>query len=453
MDVAPAPPVARLYELVRRARLARSERELAFLLVNDSLQLLPYRQSVLWRADRGVDSLSGVVQPEANAPYAQWLARLCRHLASQPPADGSLTAQAVPAALAAEWADWWPAHALVLPMGRDGEPPQALLLLLDEAAWTEADVALAREWTQAWWHAFTALRPSAGRLRGWRARLGGAPAPAGSPPPRWWQRRGLRWLVGALLVAAFPVRLTVLAPGELVPAHPVVVRAPLDGVIGSFHVQPNALVREGQLLFGFDEMLIQGRLDVARQALATVETEYRQSSQQALLDARVKAQLALLTGKIDEKRTEVAYLAEQLQRARVLAPRAGVVLFDDPSEWIGRPVAVGERILRIAAPDDIEIEAWLPLGDMLALPAGAAVKLYLNATPLDPVAGRLRYLAHDAVQRPDGSHAYRLRASLDETTAHRVGLKGAVKLYGGWVPLAYWALRRPLATLRVTLGW
>ena len=82
----------------------------------------------------------------------------------------------------------------------------------------------------------------------------------------------------------------------------------------------------------------------------------------------------------------------------MLAPRAGVVLFDDPSEWIGRPVTVGERILRIAAPDDVEIEAWLPLGDMLALPTGAAVKLYLNATPLDPVAGRLRYLAHDAVQ-------------------------------------------------------
>lgn len=454
MDDAAAPPVARLYELVRRARLARSERELAFLLVNDSLQLLPYRQSALWRADSGVDSLSGVVQPEANAPYVQWLARLCRHLAAQPPADGRLTAPALPAALAAEWADWWPAHALVLPMGSDGEPAQALLLLLDEAAWTADDVALAREWTQAWWHAFTALRrPSAGRLRGWRARLGGAPAPDGAPQPRWWQRRGPRWLAGALLVAAFPVRLTVLAPGELVPAHPVVVRAPLDGVIGSFHVQPNALVREGQPLFGFDEMLIQGRLDVARQALATAETEYRQSSQQALLDARVKAQLALLTGKIDEKRTEVAYLGEQLQRARVLAPRAGVVLFDDPSEWIGRPVAVGERILRIAAPDDVEIEAWLPLGDMLALPAGAAVKLYLNATPLDPVAGRLRYLAHDAVQRPDGSHAYRLRATLDEPTAHRVGLKGAVKLYGGWVPLAYWALRRPLATLRVTLGW
>jgi len=440
-------PLARLYDLTRRARLAASERELAFLLVNDSLALLPYRQSVLWRADAGVDCLSGVLQPEANGPYAQWLARLCLHLADEPPADGRLAAGDLPPALAAEWDDWWPAFGLVLPLGAS----EGLLLLADDEAWTDADIALAREWTQAWWHAFSALRrPKLTALSGWRERLRGAPARGAGRA--WWKRRSVRVLAAVLLIAALPVRLTVLAPGELVPAHPAIVRAPLDGTIGSFHVQPNQTVTQGQALFGFDEMLIQGRLDVARQALATIETEYRQSSQQALADGRVKSQLALLTGKIDEKRAEVAYLGEQLARARVLAPQAGVVLFDDPSEWIGRPVSAGERILRIAAPDDIEVEAWLPLGDAVALEPGAEVKLYLNATPLAPVSARLRYLAHDAVQRPDGSYAYRVRATLDAPTAHRVGLKGAAKLYAGWVPMAYWALRRPLATVRVTLG-
>ena len=45
--------------------------------------------------------------------------------------------------------------------------------------------------------------------------------------------------------------------------------------------------------------------------------------------------------------------------ARALASRAPVVLMDDPSEWIGKPVSTGERILRIAALDDAEVEAWL----------------------------------------------------------------------------------------------
>jgi hypothetical protein len=62
-------------------------------------------------------------------------------------------------------------------------------------------------------------------------------------------------------------------------------------------------------------------------------------------------------------------------------------------------------------------------------------------------------MAHDAVQRPDGSFAYRVRATLTDKTSHRVGLKGTAKLQGEWVPLAYWALRRPWATLRATLGW
>ena len=246
---------------------------------------------------------------------------------------------------------------------------------------------------------------------------------------------------------------TVLAPGELVPARPAVIRAPLEGVIDTFHVQPNQAVKKDQPLFGFDEALIQSRLEVSRQALATAEAEYRQAAQQALTDARSKSQLALLTGKIEEKRAEAAFLAEQLQRARVLAPQDGIALFDDPAEWIGKPVAVGERIMRIASPGDVEVEAWVPLADAIPLAEQAGVSLYLNASPLAPVEARLRYLAHDAVERPDGNYAYRLRATLIEPTGHRVGLKGTARLQGRWVPLAYWMLRRPLASVRAAVGW
>jgi hypothetical protein len=106
----------------------------------------------------------------------------------------------------------------------------------------------------------------------------------------------------------------------------------------------------------------------------------------------------------------------------------------------------------MAAPGDAEVEAWLPLADAIALPQGAPVSLYLNASPLSALDARLRYMAHDAVQRPDGSYAYRVRATLDTPTTQRVGLKGTVKLQGEWVLLAYWVMRRPLASVRTTLG-
>jgi hypothetical protein len=454
-DSALTAALAVLVDLSRRARQARSEAELAFLLVNDSHSLVSYRQAALWRADRGLQALSGLVQPEANAPYAQWLKAMVAHLhqdlsGANPWDARPLTASDLPAALAGEWSEWWPAHGLWLPLGGQEQPPTAGLLLARETAWSASEMALLAEWTHAWWHALLALRR--GQQRPWWQPWGRDTAGALDNRRAWW-RRPFLFSALALAAASFvPVRLSVLAPGELVPVNPVIVRAPLDGVVDVFHVKPNQSVKKGEPLFGFDEALIQSRLEVANQALATASTEYRQTLQQALSDPRVRPQLATLTGRIQEKRSEVNYLREQLTRARVLAPKDGVALFDDPTEWIGRPVSVGERILRIAATGDVEVEAWLPLADAIALEPGAPVQLYLNARPLEPVSASLRYMAHEAAPRPDGTFAYRVRATLDAATEHRVGLKGTAKLQGETVPAAWWVMRRPVATLRSALG-
>jgi multidrug efflux pump subunit AcrA (membrane-fusion protein) len=249
------------------------------------------------------------------------------------------------------------------------------------------------------------------------------------------------------------VRLSVLAPGELVPSEPAVIRAPFEGVVAGFLVKPNETVQAGTPLFSFDDATVATRLEVARQALATAEAEYRQATQQALGDARYKAQLVVIAGKIEEKRAELAFLQGQLERSRVLSPRAGIALFDDPAEWVGKPVVTGERILRVAAPDRMEVEAWLALDDAIPLAAGAPVTLYLNASPFQPVDAKLRFVAHDAVLRPEGTYAYRVRAELVDPPRHRIGLKGTAKLSGGWVPLGYWMLRRPIAAVRQFLGW
>jgi HlyD family secretion protein len=454
----PPNPFFALLDLSRRARQASTLPELRFLLVNDSHALASYRQAALWWPDQGVQALSGVVQIEANAPYAQWLDQLCRHCANLHAAPQAISAADLPADLAQHWADWLPVNALWLPLSHSSgasaspAPSPGGLLLARDLPWTPQEMGLLAEWLDTWHHAWRAFdKPAIGSWRGWfrKSRTWLGPQQGQT----WWKQSRLRWAVAVLALLAVPVRLTVLVPGELVPASPVVVRAPLDGVVDVFHVQPNQMVQKGQPLFGFDEALIQSRLEVAAQTLATAETEYRQTSQQALIDAKFRSQLATLTGKIEEKRAEVAYLNEQLNRSRVVSPQDGVVLFDDPSEWIGRPVAVGERILRIAVPADNEVEAWVPLSDAVAFEPDAQVTLYLNASPLSPVSARVRYQSHDAVQRPDGIYAYRVRARLAEPTTHRVGLKGTAKLHGAWVPLAYWMLRRPLASIRTALGF
>lgn len=447
-----------LWDLARRARHAVSDRELGFILVNDTVSLVPYRQAALWLSHEGTWCLSGVVQVDANVPHVQWLNSVAHHLlqhSAEAKTDShpvkTFTAQDLPDHLAKEWSHWWPAHAVWLgsPSGKD---PVGALILVREETYSPDELNLLAEWADIGWHAFAAChRPKMQRVRGWLDKL--RQILAWTPGQVWWRQRRLQVSLILAVILLFPVRLTVLAPGELVPAHPVVVRAPLDGVIDMFHVQPNQQVEADQALFNFDEMVIQSRLEVAQQALSTAETDYRQTSQMALSDARAKSQIGILMGKVEERRAEAEYLQEQLTRARVLASQSGVILMDDPSELIGKPVGTGERILRIATLDDIEVEAWIPLADAIELSVGDEVTLYLSANPLSPVSASLRYMSYDAVVRSDGSFAYRIRAKLEDKTKHRVGLKGTARVNGSWVPLVYWVLRRPWATVRGYLGW
>ncbi len=456
-------PVLTLLELMRRVRQAASVPEQRFMLVNDTHALVPYRQSGLWVQGSGVQALSGVVQVEANAPYALWLSKVCAHLSAHQPKAQAVYAHDLPEELAQAWDEWLPPSVLWLPMAAPGDEgaPTAGLIMARDNAFEAPEISLLAQWCEAWAHAWGAKTAGQPSWRQWRRWFHGASNVAASADqagtelakPTLWRRPWVVVSALVLLVAVMPVRLTVLSPAELVPANPEVIRSPLEGVIGAFHVQPNQRVKKGQLLFVFDEALIRSKLDVARQAVATAESEYRQAAQLALTDSKSKSALAVLTGKIEERRAETEYIAEQLVRTQVFAPREGVVLFDDPSEWMGKPVSVGERIMRVAAPEDVEVEAWVGLADAIPLSSDAAVSLYLNASPLSHIKAQLRYRAHDAVQRPDGSYAYRLRATLVEPTEHKVGLKGTARVDGERVPLIYWVLRRPWASIRATIGW
>jgi hypothetical protein len=450
-DKAPVvPPLVRLLELSRRARQAATVEELAFLAVNDSHALCAYRQGALWFAGTGIEALSGVVEPETNAPYAQWLDRTCRFLNDAHPTATAITASGLSAELAREWSEWLPPHGLWLPFNADSGENRGGLLLAAERPWSEEAIVLLEEWMGVWHHAWLArLKSEPWHWKNWKQLLKGA---QGKPDTPWWKRRGVQVAAAILLAMLFPVRLSVLAPGELVPAKPVVIRAPLDGVIGQFNVQPNQAVKAGQLLFTFDEASVDTRREVAEQAVAAAVAEYRQYEQQALSDQKSKAQLAQLLSKVAEKRAEADYFKDQYERSHVVAAEDGIALLDDPSEWTGKAVQTGERIMRIAVPGDVEIEAWLPIGNAIPLPDHADANLYLAASPLSSLSAKVRYIAHDAVARPDGTYAYRVRASLAQGTDQRVGLKGTVKLSGGRVPLIYWILRRPLATIRQTLG-
>ena len=436
-------PLLSLIGLGQKARQAESLDELGFLLVNDSKVLSGYRQALLWRKDQGGTHLSGVVMPERHSPFMQWSDRLCEHLSGQPDlAFKTLQVLDLPEDFQEGWGRWMPVEVWWMPL-KIG-PMSAGLLVADDAL-DQQRLPLWQEWMGIWSLAADRLsrvegQSVMGAMRHWLRQ---------HRQQRNWRKSRLLWATAALcLLLLFPVRLTVVGQGELVPREPVVVRAPLDGVLHEFHVSPNQLVKQGDALFSYDNEVVRSRLLVAQQTLATAQAEYRQAAQSALTDARAKFQIASLVGKVQEKQAELKFLAEQVGRTTVTAPQAGVVLFDEVSEWIGKPVQTGERVVRIADPADVELEVWINLADAVPLQAGDEAKLFLAASPLDTLAAEVRWVGYEAQPRPDGTFAYRLRASLTGKSAFMVGAKGTARVSAGRVPLVYWLLRKPLAVVR-----
>lgn len=172
-----------------------------------------------------------------------------------------------------------------------------------------------------------------------------------------------------------------------------------------------------------------------------------------VFDAKAKAQVAILTGKAEEKAAEVRLLESQLARIAAKSPRAGIAVFDDPTDWIGKPVTVGERVIAVADPSDTEIEAWVSAADVGEVKPGAKLTLFLNTAPLSPVRAMATSIAYEASARPDNTIAHRVRAKLTEGQDRpRLGLKGTARIDGDSVPLVWWLFRKPLATIRQFVG-
>lgn len=426
-----------------RALASDSLNALAFSIANDPYALLRYRQALVL-GQRGEDlellCVSGLARPSEDSPYLVWLRRASRWLASQLPDARPrwLARDAVepPEDIAEGWAEWWPDGLWCIPLhDREGRRLGLALFLLD-APPAESLAPLLEGLWQTWahcWAAFAGRR----RLLGWR------------PGKR--QVMVVLALGAALLLV--PVRQTALAPAEIVSRQAQIVSSPIDGVIERMQVRPNQPVDEGTPLFSLDETTLKSRAEVLGKEVAVADAELMAASQRAFDNPQSKSELTLLNGRAQQRRAELAAVQAQLQRTRVRSPRAGVAVFSDPNDWLGKPVVTGERILQVADPAQPAMLIQLPVADAIALEPGAEVTLFLTAFPLSPLKGRVLETSYQARASEEGVVAYRLLASVEGQPQHaRLGLHGTAKLYGERVMLGYYLLRRPFAALRAWTG-
>lgn len=445
---APSPvgngPLLTLLQIEKEARHAESEAALRYVAVNRTRALVAYRQGALLRraADGGwsVEAVSDVAVLERDAPFVRWLARLAAALetAVGTAAPIPVTAASVPEDVRAGWLEFCAPHGLWLPLRHpDGRVVGALLALRDPP-FGDGEAVLGERIADTYAHAWMAVAP--GR---WHRR---------SPQ----RRRLIAAAVAVVLVVilALPMPQSALAPGQVVPRDPIVVSAPLDGVIKTFQVQPNQSVAVGDALFSFEDAMVRNALAVAEEELAVAEAELRTATQGAFRDTEGRSRLALLRSRVDLKRAERDWAAERLSRVVVTAEKPGLAVFHDASDWIGRPVRTGEKVLVIADPQGVELRLHLAVADAIALEPGATVRLFLDVAPLEPLSATLTHAAYEPELSDEQVLGYRVTATLDDTGAAppRIGLQGTAKIEGPRAPLALHLFRRPLAAARQFLG-
>lgn len=446
-----------LQQLTLEAGLSENPKQLQFRVLNRTHAYCPYDRAVLWELpSRGQPRLlgvSGAVEAHPQGPLTvTWRALTAALTPRDQPAI--LTSAHLPGQEAA-WTELGrrtgTLSVIWLPIVVEGRPVAAL-------------------WVERW----AGKRFTAGdlaRLQPLALAYGVAWRSVARQPSRLTRlvrdRKRVVAGIGALLVLAalvlVPVPLRIVAPCEVVPRDPVVVAAPLEGVIDEILVLPGRPVQAGERLAVYDQRVAVEELKVAQQQVQIIESDLQRARVQAFDRPAARAEIALLENRLEQERTRLRIAEYRAARLEVKAPVAGVVQLDDPHAWRGRPVQVGERLMTIVDPEQSKVRIWLPEHDNVPLDPRRPLTIILDSDPRATRTARLLFLSNHSQVAPDGRARFRAEAEWlppapDESereapaSALKMGLQGTAVLYGEEVPLGYWLLRRPLAAVRRFLG-
>jgi multidrug resistance efflux pump len=437
----PAPPAksdgaSKLVALVKLEgdiRQQKSAVALAHHAVNDARALAGFRQGWFFRLNRRnrfvLEAVSDVPSVDLNAPLVLAVTQLMNGLAvtkgAQGVALGGLPGQQFPHG-----------HGFVVPLLDRRGKAFAALLLAREGAWTEADQSIAKRISETYAHALCAMTPP-GLLR----------RPA---VPHWIM---VTALAAVAALAFLPVPMTALAPFEVVAFEPAIIAAPMDGVITRVTAEANRAVQAGEVLFTLDDTRQKAELAIATQKVLVAESRLATARNGAFNNADLKRSLATAEKELQLAQAEQSYAQSLLSRGQVRAPRDGLLIYSAKSEWIGKPVRTGERVMEIADPARVAYRLDLAVQDAIVLGESPLVWLFMDADPLHPRAAQISSMSYHAREVPGGALAYVIMARpADQREAARIGLRGTAQLSGEKVALGFYLLRRPIAALRQYFG-
>ncbi|SCA63670.1 Uncharacterized protein SCG7109_AV_00030 [Chlamydiales bacterium SCGC AG-110-M15] len=434
--------LALLHQLSLTACRSRTRQSLIFQILNDSVQLAGYDRATLWSLKNGKPKLLGI-SGQAEANQGTGIAETWNSLVNDMKAPDTpqtvtkdsfatkeklwLEFQASPASPNVHWFPIFSNKELVLGFW---------LERWGGVAWQDEEINILNFLMQAYGVAWEKFMPK----YTWKS---------------FGQKQALL-IAAACFAALFLVHipLRIVAPCEIVPKDPLMISAPLDGIVEEMLVKPGQYVKKDELLFSYDKRVPTQELKVAQKQVQIIQSELNRAVTLAFKDNRPLSEVATLRIKLQKEEIRLELAEFQVSRLEAKAPLEGIVMLDNPEAWRGRPVRIGERVMVLSDPNKSKVRIWIPESDNVVINREKPLKIFLNVSPEFSYQAELSYIADYSTVSDAGIPSFVSEAEwLDGENQVKMGLKGTVILYGQEVTLFYWIVRRPWAAVRSLFGF
>ena len=436
--------IARLISLEKKTREAKSKDELNFIVVNETREIIDYTTSFLLLKSATdkfhINAISDIASIDRTAPLVTFVESVINHQTKKDLKEiESIDLEQFSKKIKKQKPKNIPQYLLCIPIFSPQRGLQGYLLLARNKNFNENENELVQHLSRTYGHAYNTFLTNFSIKNFLKKNFTGKK----------------RWITISviILIFLFPVRMTSTAPVEVVAKNPFLITSPFDGVVKKIIANNNDLTKPGDLLVLLEDIDLLNEFNLAKQSLQVAEKELLRTRQSSFTDNEQKSRLAELVAQVDLKRVELKSAERKLKNSKIYSEKKGVVIVDRKSDWQGKPVAVGEKILTIADPNNIEFLIWLPVKDSIVINQDANTNIFLDINPMSSYKGNIIRSTYEPELSPEEVLSYKLISSFKgNRDTPRIGLRGTAKVYGNRTILFYYLFRKPITFIRQLIG-
>lgn len=435
--------LAAINRLSLKANSTESKQALIFLMLNDTINVIHYNRATLWTWEGTDLKILGVSASAKYNPLAEFATKLKTIIHKIPDLNSikiintSMPEFILPGVPPQPFPSSNCPNILWLPISTDPESKLALCLERWETAeWMEDEIEvmgfLMKNYAAAWkrYSQPSIFQKLLTKPMAWAA------------------------VLGLLFFLLIPISMPISAPSEIVAKDPLVVNAPLEGIIKKIDVYPGQLVQKGELLLEYDPQVIQQQYETAKEEVKVTKAELDRAYILGMNNNEYLDQLTTLKYKLARDQAALDLAAKKKDQLKVTAKESGYVEISEPEKWEGNPVSLGEKIMTISDPKHSKVKIWIPEGDNYWIQPEKPIKVILNIAPEKTYSAKINYLSSETTLNDQSIPSFLAEAEWIEGPKNpQLGLKGTATLYGPKVTIFYWLIRRPWTYIRHTIGY